>query len=135
MPALFCFRAVTVFNFFLSPASLAATSLDFFVYQVLSMAPRNLRTSTHSFDANISQSQATPATTAFSSPSLVNQSNTASMQDILFGVLAIILAAASVLLAYLQLVHMRNQARSHRPDTEMLSIRKHAFCMPVYLSG
>jgi len=94
------------------------------------MAPSNLSTSTHSFDPNPFQSQATPAATAFSSPSLVNQSNSVSVEDVLFRVLTVIFAVASVLLSYLQLVHMRNQARSHRPGTEILSIRKHVFCIP-----
>ena len=94
------------------------------------MAPRNLSTSVHSSNARLPQSQATPAATALPSPSLVGQSNTVSVQDILFGVLTIVLAIASVLLAYLQLVHMRNQARSPRPGTEMLSIRKHTFPIP-----
>lgn len=93
------------------------------------MAPSKLSTSTHSFNASLFQSQATPAATAFSSPSLVNQSNSVSVEDILFRVLTVIFAVASVLLSFLQLIHMRNQARSHRPDTKILSIRKHVSCI------
>ena len=93
------------------------------------MAPRNLGTSVHSSNnARLPQSQATPAATALPSPSLVGQSNAVSVQNILFGVLTVVLAFATVLLAYLQLVHMRNHARS--PGTEMLSIRKHTFQIP-----
>lgn len=83
------------------------------------MVAINLSPSTHSLNANRTKSQAAPAFF------VINQSNHVSIQDILFGVLTIILAIASVLLAYLQLVHMRNQARSSKPDVEMFSVRKH----------
>src|SRR5438552_2938874 len=89
-----------------------------------SMAPRNLSTSTHSFHASLSQKQAAPEATAFPIPSHVSQPNPVSVQDILFGVVTVILAVVSVLLAYLQLVQMRRQASSPRSDIEMLSIRK-----------
>ena len=88
------------------------------------MAVRSFNISTHSFDANPSKSQAAPAATAFF---VVSQSNQVSVQDILFGVLTVVLAVASVLLAYLQLVHMRNQARPPKLDVEMFSGRKHPF--------
>jgi hypothetical protein len=94
------------------------------------MALRSLNTLAHSFHASLSQEQATPVVTAFPIPSYVSQPNSVSVQDILFGVLTIILAVASVILAYLQLIHMRKQARFPRPDIEMLSIRKHTFSMP-----
>ena len=70
---------------------------------------------------NSSESQVVPAPTEFF---VVSQSNHVSVPDILFGVLAIILAVASVLLAYLQLVHMR---RSPKLDVEMFPVRKYSF--------
>jgi len=91
------------------------------------MAVRKLTTSVHSSSARLPQSQAASVATALPSTSLIGQSNAVSVQNILFGVLTVVLAIASVFLAYLQLVHMRNQSRRPGPDTEMLSTRKHMF--------
>ena len=88
------------------------------------MAVRSFNISTPLFGANPSKSQAAPAATAFF---VVSQSNQVSVQNILFGVLTVILAVASVLLAYVQLVHMRNRARPPKLDVEMCSVRKETF--------
>lgn len=55
---------------------------------------------------------------------LSGQSSGMSFQDILFGVLSVLLAVASVILAYLQLVHMRAHKLANTPDQEMLEARK-----------
>jgi len=82
------------------------------------MAARSLNTSTHS-NSPINQ----PGPEIF----VISPSNHVSVQDILFGVLTVILAIASVILAYLQLVHMRKQTGSSKLDVEMFVVRKHTF--------
>ena len=79
---------------------------------------------------NIS-SQSANGTVSFQIPAtlsigqiLSGQSSGMSLQDILFGVLSVLLAVASVILAYLQLVHMRAHKLTHTPDQEMLEARK-----------
>jgi len=47
-----------------------------------------------------------------------------SFQEILFGVLSVLLAVVSVILAYLQLVHIRAHKRAHTHDQEMVESRK-----------
>lgn len=88
------------------------------------MAPSALTLSIHSVSVNSSRIQPAATTTTLPCPSLVNQSNTISVHDLLFGVLAILLAVASVLLAYFQLLHMRKHTKHQRPGIDMVQLRK-----------
>ena len=84
----------------------------------------NLTLSVHSVDLNLPHKRAAATVTAVPSSSLVNQSYGVSVQNILFGALTILLAVASLLLTYLQLLHMRKQTGSRRSDVEMLEPSK-----------
>jgi len=75
-------------------------------------------------DLNLAHKRAAATVTAVPSSSLVNQSYGVSVQNILFGALTILLAVASLLLTYLQLLHMRKQTGSRRSDVEMLEPSK-----------
>ena len=88
------------------------------------MAPSTLTLSIHSISVNFPYIQAVAAPTALPNPSLANQSNAISVQDIVFGVMAILLAVASVLLAYFQLLYMRKHTERQKPHIEMAQLCK-----------
>lgn len=91
------------------------------------MAPSTLISSLWTFNGT----EGSPKPPIPSPSSLLNgQSNVTSVQDILFGVLSVLLAVASVILTYLQLSHMRAHARGHIPDLEMIESRELIVYLP-----
>ena len=89
---------------------------------------------TLSINVNFSRIQTVATATTLPCPSLANPPNAISVQDLLFGVLTILLAVASVLLAYFQLLHMRKHTEHQRPDIDMVQLRKF-FAVTKKLSG